>query len=262
MDQRRFIPIIVVMAVASVALAVTLSRGGSVKSASQINLAPSTGPTEERSPADVRNYDAGRAKVENNRSGLWSQYQRATTTAEKETIISQARESLIRSAYDEIFPYWYGTKWDFNGTTEMPGQGKIACGYFVSTVLRDVGMKVQRTRLAQQASENIILSLTTSEHTKRFRNVPIKSFVAAVQTWGTGLYVVGLDIHVGFILNIAGDVYFIHSTYVDPYCVVKERALESRILTDSRYRVLGKLSEDDDLILKWLRGDQFATRVA
>ena len=116
-------------------------------------------------------------------------------------------------------------------------------------VLRDVGMKVQRTRLAQQsASENIILSLTTGDHTKRFRQVPIKSFVAAVQTWGTGLYVVGLDIHVGFILNIAGDVYFIHSSYVDPYCVVKERALESRILTDSRYRILGKLSEDDDLI--------------
>jgi hypothetical protein len=176
--------------------------------------------------------------------------------------MTEARDAFGRSVHDEIFPYWYGTQWDFNGTTEDPRQGKIACGYFVSTVLRDVGMKVQRARLAQQASENIILSLTTNDHIRRFRQVPIDQFVEGVKNWGTGLYVVGLDIHVGFILNVDGDVYFIHSSYAEPFCVVKERALESRILAASRYRVLGKLSDDDDLILKWLRGDQFTTRVS
>jgi hypothetical protein len=40
---------------------------------------------------------------------------------------------------------------------------------------------------------------------------------------------VGLDIHVGFIVNTGGEVYFIHSSYVDPYVVVREKALESRI---------------------------------
>ena len=63
-------------------------------------------------------------------------------------------------------------------------------------------------------------------------------------------------------MNIDGEVYFIHSSYVDPLCVVKERALDSRILAGSHYRALGKLSEDDDLILKWLNGDRFVTRVA
>lgn len=118
-------------------------------------------------------------------------------------------------------------------------------------------MKVQHARLGQQASENIILSLTTNDHTKRFKQIPINRFVEAVKSWGTGLYVVGLDNHVGFILNVEGDVYFIHSSYVDPYCVVKERGVDSSVLAASHYRVLGKLSEDDELLLKWLRGDQF-----
>ena len=115
--------------------------------------------------------------------------------------------------------------------------------------------------MAQQASENIVLSLTTEANIKRFRNVNITDFVQAVQNWGPGLYVVGLDIHTGFILNVEGDVYFIHSSYIDPYAVVKERALESRILSGSKYRILGKLSADDQLIMKWLNGEAIATHV-
>jgi hypothetical protein len=239
------------------------SRSGTSQPVTQIKAPPSHKiPIPEPPHVDLRNYGTVRTKLQNYRISLWSRYQRATTTSEKATIMNEAREAFVRSVHDEIFPYWYGTEWDFYGTTEIPGQGKIACGYFVSTVLRDLGMKVERSRLAQQTSENIILSLTTNDHTKRFRTVPINSLIDTIKNWGPGLYVVGLDIHVGFILNLAGDVYFIHSSYVDPYCVVKERAVESQILKASRYRVLGKFSEDDDLILKWLRGDQFMTRVA
>jgi len=239
--------------------ALVRSLVGSSQRVTQANLGPNT--LSPHPPVDLRNYGAVRTKLQTKRVALWSRYQQATTTSEKATIVNEARDAFIRSVHDEIFPYWYGTQWDFNGTTENPRQGKIACGYFVSTVLRDVGMKVQRARLAQQASENIILSLTTNDHIRRFRQVPIDQFVEGITNWGTGLYLVGLDIHVGFILNVDGDVYFIHSSYAEPFCVVKERAVESRILAASRYRVLGKLSDDDDLILKWLRGDEFTTRV-
>jgi hypothetical protein len=74
----------------------------------------------------------------------------------------------------------------------------------------------------------------------------------AVEDWGEGLYVVGLDIHVGFIVNAGGEVYFIHSSYVEPYAVVKEKAIESKILATSKYRVLGKISADHAFIEKWL----------
>jgi hypothetical protein len=226
-------------------------------STSKSSAANST-PVPTINPTEYKNV---RSKIDAARVELSRRYQRATSSDEKLKVLNDARELLTQSVYSDIFPYWYGTGWDFNGTTETPGQGKIACGYFVSTALRDAGLKVERVRMAQQASENIVLSLTTAANIKRFRNVGIADFVQTVQNWGPGLYVVGLDIHTGFVLNVDGDVYFIHSSYVDPYTVVKERALESRILSGSKYRVLGKLSADDQLIMKWLTGESIATHL-
>ena len=256
--------ILAVLATLSQACGNSGSRGSTVKEPSPLSSASPAGgnqaassPTPSINPAG---YNQVRSKIDKARVVLSSRYQQATTSTNRVGVIDEARAYLTQSVYNEVFPFWYGTGWDFNGTTETPGQGKIACGYFVSTVLRDAGLKVQRAKMAQQASENIILSLTTDPHIKRFRNVPISDFVQAVQQWGPGLYVVGLDIHTGFILNVDGDVYFIHSSYVDPYSVVKERALDSKILASSRYRVLGKLTADDALILKWLTGDPVITR--
>jgi hypothetical protein len=216
------------------------------------------------SPGSVNNdpeqYAHLLTKVESERVDLGQRYQHAASDAERTRIVAKAREALIHSIYTEIFPSWYGTGWDFNGTTEVPRQGKIACGYFVSTVLRDAGWRVQRVRLAQQASESIILSLTAEPHIKRFRRIPIQDFVKTVKEWGPGIYVVGLDIHTGFIVNNGDEVYFIHSSYVDPFMVVKERALESKILQSSVYRVLGKITADDELIKGWLLKKEIATR--
>ncbi|HET8783882.1 MAG TPA: hypothetical protein VFM63_15820 [Pyrinomonadaceae bacterium] len=206
-------------------------------------------------------YKATIAKLEAERRTLRARYESAQP-AERTAVIAEARTLLTRSIYDDLFPAWYGTPWDFNGTSEIPQQGKIACGYFVSTVLRDAGWKVERVRLAQQASENIILSLTTNSHVKRFRRVPITRFVDDVKQSGPGIYIVGLDIHVGFIVNTGDEVYFIHSSYVEPYTVVKEKAIESRILAGSNYRVLGNVVADDGLIGNWLTGKAISTKVS
>jgi hypothetical protein len=114
--------------------------------------------------------------------------------------------------------------------------------------------------LARQASENIILSLTTNFFVRRFRRVAIEDFVSAVKNSGPGIYIVGLDIHVGFIVNTGDEVYFIHSSYVEPYAVVSEKAIESRILASSNYRVLGNVFADDLLISNWLAGKAIPTR--
>lgn len=204
-----------------------------------------------------RSYADAQAKIGVERQSLLSSYMRAANSVEKSAVLDRAREAIIRSAYYDLFEFWYGTPWDFYGTTETPGQGKIACGYFVTTVLRDLGLKVQRAKLAQQASENIIRSLTTEGYIKRYRLKSISDFVEDVRKDGPGIYIVGLDVHVGFVVNVDDEVYFVHSSYMDPLYVVKEKALESKILAASKYRVLGKISADDELILKWLRGDQF-----
>jgi hypothetical protein len=142
---------------------------------------------------DSQSYKELVARLEAERIALAARYRQAASSVQKADVISQARTLVSRSIYTEIFRSWYGTAWDFNGTTEVPQQGKIACGYFVTTVLRDAGWRVQRARLAQQASENIILSLTTDGYVKRFRRVAIGDFVNAVKQWGTGIYVVGLE---------------------------------------------------------------------
>jgi hypothetical protein len=216
-------------------------------------------PAFERITApNVQDYKEARARIEATRPRLASRLQSASST-DRGGIISEARTIVSQSIYDDLFPAWYGTPWDFNGTSEIPQQGKIACGYFVTTVLRDAGWKVERARLAQQASENIILSLTTEPFIKRFRRVAIDQFVTAVEKWGQGIYIVGLDNHVGFIVNTGAEVYFIHSAYVDPYTVIKEKAIESRILAASKYRVLGKISADDRMIGDWLSGKAIPT---
>ena len=216
---------------------------------------PTPRPVEQHS---IPNYKDSVARLEAERLRFASRYQHASST-ERAAVIADARAVITRSIYDDLFPAWYGTPWDFNGTSEIPQQGKIACGYFVSTILRDAGLKVERVRLAQQASENIILSLTTNTFVKRFRRVPINEFVNVVKQWGPGIYIVGLDVHVGFIVNTGADVYFIHSSYIEPYAVVSEKAIESKILASSNYRVLGNVFADDVLITNWLTQREFKT---
>lgn len=203
-----------------------------------------------------QNYQTKLKSIETKRLELANEYRQS---ANKQAVLEKAQKALVSAIYNEIFPAWYGTDWDFYGTTEIPREGKIACGYFVTTVLRDAGVKVQRVLLAQQASENIIKSLTTSPFIKRFHNVKIETFVADVKTFGEGLYVVGLDVHVGFILHDGDEVWFIHSSYGEPSEVIKEKALESVILSSSKYRVLGKISADNQFVLKWLNQTSIPT---
>lgn len=206
-------------------------------------------PASDRPPT----YAATVAQVRQRRHELAERYRAAVTVAEKRALLAAASDELARSIYEDLMPFWYGTKWAFHGTTETPGTGAIACGYFVSTVLRDAGLRVERVRLAQQASEHIIKSLTAERHIRRFSNVPLHRFVAAVRRQGRGVYVVGLDYHAGFIVNDGqGGVFFIHSVGVPPHCVVKEDAHKSQVLHDSRYRVIGQVTADTQLLVSWL----------
>ena len=54
--------------------------------------------------------------------------------------------------------------------------------------------------------------------------------------------------------------FFIHSSGLRPWCVVKEPAAASPALLASRYRVYGKLTADDAATRRWLLGKHFATR--
>ncbi len=163
------------------------------------------------------------------------------------------KEKIFTAAVTEtIIPSWIGTAWNFNGTSENPQQGSIACGYFVTTILRDAGLKLARVKLAQCASEEMITTLIQPRYIHRFSNVMIENFIQSIQQQGYGLYIVGLDNHTGFIYNDGKEIYFIHSTFVGTRNVQKEKAASSWVLQRSKYKVLGKISTDEKVLERWI----------
>lgn len=170
----------------------------------------------------------------------------------KNKTVSEKGEKLTYLLSKRIFPYWYGTKWDFHGTTENPNEGEIACGYFVTTTLRDIGVPLNRVKLAQCASEKMIIELVAEKNIKRFSNIDIVAFENQLKENGNGLYIVGLDNHTGYLLLSEEGNYFIHSSGIFPYRVVKDKLVESPILMKSKYRVTGKISADERFLNKWI----------
>ncbi len=160
----------------------------------------------------------------------------------------QAGQLLHHLVADSFYHYWEGTPWEFYGKTQCPGQGAIACGYFVSTVLQDAGVPVDRIDLAEIASENMIKKLVLPKSIQHFVPFDLEKFIADIKTKGDALYVIGLDYHTGFISCEKGEVWFIHSSGF----VKKEVALYSPTLMYNRYGVTGCISSDTTLLKRWL----------
>src|SRR5439155_7363595 len=88
----------------------------------------------------------------------------------------RARRVLVAALVDDLVPAWAGTPWDYYGTSTKPRQGAIACGYFVTTVLEHLGLRLPRARLAQQASEVIVRSLVVGDGPiLRYRDVDARA---------------------------------------------------------------------------------------
>lgn len=164
----------------------------------------------------------------------------------------QKEEIFTKAITQTIIPGWIGTAWDFNGISQTPQKGSIACGYFVTTVLRDAGLNVARVKLAQCASEEMIMSLIQPKYIQRFSNVATDNFILSVQLQGYGLYIIGLDNHTGFIYNDGKEIYFIHSTFIGTRNVQREKAAVSWVLRQSKYKVLGKISADEKVLESWI----------
>ncbi len=189
------------------------------------------------------------------RDSFKSDYVKANSLG-KDSILNQARIYLTKTLSEDIFPYWYGTKWDFNGTTRTPQKGKIACGYFITNILSDIGLKIPRTKWAQSPSEVFIKKLAFG-NLNRFSNKPISEIKDFLKKKGEGLYVVGLDYHVGFVLVTKEKIRFIHADYYEPDIGVVSEEIDSfSPINDSSYRVFGKLMEKQ-MIINWIQGISF-----
>jgi hypothetical protein len=164
----------------------------------------------------------------------------------------------ITASVAELARHWLGTRWGLGPPqTSVPGLGKVNCGTFVGRILHDAGFRVDVARLQRLPSQLIIRSFVGPERTKRWSNAPMERFLADLRKMGSGLFIIGLDFHVGLLIQTDDDLRFVHASYVTG-TVVDEPARTARPIADSAYRVVGKLLDARN-VHDWLEGRPIAT---
>jgi len=215
-------------------------------------LVPGEAPRRPNGP-DAAGYEVLCRQLKEWRGELSARHRAATTEPAKAAIEDEARV-LLEHMLPAMMRCWIGTRWDFNGTAAKPGEGKIACGYFVSTVLRDAGLDVNRYRLAQQPSANIIHTFLGKDDTTLAYTQDYEVFVTGMADQPAGVYLCGLDTHVAFLINRKDGFRFIHSSGSRPWAVVEESPEEAGVLQRSKTRMLGNLTADRGFLRTWLGG--------
>jgi hypothetical protein len=169
----------------------------------------------------------------------------------KKKPLSETKSFLFKLISHHMPEYWKGTEWNFNGTSRKPGQGSIACGYFVTTILDDIGIPIERVAMAQKAASEVINAFTTN--IKTFYSVDaLKKHVLAAPD--NEVYIVGLDYHIGFLVRDKNKIHFIHSNSFNRKGADKENAELSDTLAISSLFMIGSLSGNDALLKRWLEG--------
>jgi len=190
------------------------------------------------------------SKIKNDKN-----YFKATYLSNKAKAIDSASSYLYHKLINEIVPHWYGTTWDFNGYTNIPNEGEIACGYFVSTTLKHLGFNLNRYKMAQQAALNSAIALQPKSELKIYRNLSFKTLKSKInQVYTNGIYLVGLDNHVGYLLIKDKELYFLHSSYCDNKVVIE--LAETSPCFQSNIYVLAEITTNNNLIEKWIMNDK------
>lgn len=156
---------------------------------------------------------------------------------------------FFRLINNDIFSYWEGTPWNFYGTTRIPKSGNIACGYFVTTTLEDIGLKIDRIKLAECRSGDMIKVLCTDIHTfKKTEN--LEAFLKSQPK--NSVFIIGLDFHTGYIVKDSANSYFMHSYYANNKGVIKEKVEDSPMLHSSSIFMIGSLTSNKKLLEQWV----------
>ncbi|CAM4410511.1 hypothetical protein [Zobellia nedashkovskayae] len=164
------------------------------------------------------------------------------------------KTAFANQLVDKIIPHWYGTPWSFGGHTDVPNQGKIACGYFISTTLRDMGININRYKLAQKSPVDEAKMISCGAVINLInQDTPEKAFEEIDILTKEGLYFIGFDEgHVGYLLKREGQLFLIHSNYLSPVSVCMETLKESRVFKRFTKFHLVSISHNDILLQRWL----------
>lgn len=194
-----------------------------------------------------------------------------TYASVKKSIISK-RNSLVskelrtdsiaklfkRSLVNRIIPFWAGTPWTFEGHTSIPNKGEIACGYFVSTTLKHIGVNLNRYKLAQQSPINEAKSLALDGNIIKVNEASMKENTATIKKKiKEGIHFLGLgESHVGFILKEKGELYIIHSNFVGDNGVEIELFEFSDVVVPYTWFYIVELSSNETFLKNWIKGKE------
>lgn len=195
-------------------------------------------------------YDEVKRKIEKKKKELADKY---LEDPDQTTILNEIKEYWVQTISLDMYKQWENTPWDFNGTTTRPQQGTIACGYFVATILQDMDLKVNRTKLSVCASSEMMKSLVPQQRIKNLSYLSYSEFNDYLKESGKGVYIIGLDFHTGFIVNDGTEIWFIHSNYIGRKGITKETVMNSLALKSSKTRWLISLTNDQNFLQKWLK---------
>lgn len=197
---------------------------------------------------DTLSYEEKRSELADEKAKLLNWYRAGAVDID--SVGRRYEEMLV----NELIPYWYGVEWTFEGHTDHPDSSTVACGYFVSTTMKHLGFKLNRYRMAQQSALNELRSVV-ADRKEIFSFVRGDSLIENItKTLFDGIYLVGLDCHVGYLLMRNGELYFIHSNYLPPMMVVfEEAALSEAFLNSNRYYI-APISNNKWLMKQWILG--------
>ena len=223
---------------------------------------PQLGPTGTP-PAgfDAARYAAFLAQVAARRSELGARFAAARGTRARAAIRDEARRFIVETLEARVFPAWMGmpSAGGPQATASLPHQPGmyISCSYFLTAALQNAGLVLEsRARFAQAPAawiERALLPPGGQIH--RYGTVSPEELERRLVELGEGLYVVGLDIHVGFIVVREGHAWFVHSSYTPPGTVVREPVVSSEAIALSRRKGywVSPLFRDDRIVDLWLR---------
>jgi hypothetical protein len=186
-------------------------------------------------------------------------YAQNLTWDEKEDVLSEASKALTEILVKKIIPEWYGTAWHNAGTSQDPRRGKIACSYFVSTVLRDAGFMIDRIKVAQQSPVSEAKTIACGEKIYEFEFNNLQELAKQTQSLPEGLYFIGVrTYHVGFYLKNNEGEFFIHSNYTGNRFVESQPLMHS-VLKTALVVFIVPITHNRTLVKKWLTKESIKT---
>ncbi len=218
-------------------------------------------PVPDRAGAMAR-HDRALEALGTTRQTLAAHYREAESEAERARVRERARKELEAAIIEDVFPAWMGMPWGMSSTstaTRPHETGKtIGCSYFVTSVLQSAGVELEnRYTFAQAPALHIQRSLAPRRddlHT--YFSIPAQRLHDGIAKLGDGLYIIGLDTHVGFVVVRGDQVRLVHASYTDARVVTDEPLLTARAIENSRPQgyFVTPLFRDGRLMDMWLRG--------